>query len=433
MSSMHDADSDAVLTDSISANAAESRQIVGRQRRPDLNQRLAVRRRGFGAPLLPGRSVSPILDACASGARQGSPERASYGDKSPPSPLDLLQDFGNSTRRRRTERRLSLVRILEDSTATPTPEEGHCDEDVEIARSGSPVQMSNRAISPRSPIDVLKEFSASTRRRQNLGRPSVANVHENTTPIKEKRRTPSTSWYEDTSNNPSPSPNYNDEDTMHCADAFLLPKLPTPLTSPLARTNRRQQRSLLRSKSNETLLYIDHLENQLLAAQTQLEVYTSPATTTIASAELRKLMKESEMLKREAEHWEGKIVERVEEEMRRRVESETRLKTSIANLEHEMLSKEERVVDLEEELEFAHRKVKELERGSRFVLARAKQMEALETANRDLERRVDVLTGLLAHSPTVPTAPSSPDRTVARSLPPRPRSMGEFGTGKPCT
>ena len=220
---------------------------------------------------------------------------------------------------------------------------------------------------------------------------------------------------------------------MRCAEAFLLPTTPTPLTSPMARIARRQERSLQRSKSNEASLYIDHLEYQLATAQTQLEVYTSPAMTSIASAELRNLAKESESLKKEMEDWERKFEQRVEEEVRQRVESETRLKAKIANLEQEVSCKEEKVVELEEEVEGAQRRVKELERGSRSVVARAKQVEALETMNRDLETRVDVLTGLLAHSQSVATTPSSPDRAVARSLPPRPLSMGEFGTGKRCT
>lgn len=376
--------------------------------------------------------MSPILDACASGARQGSPERALYGERSPPSPLDLLKDFGNSTRRRPLQRRPSLVRILEDRTATPIPEEALRCEDVENAHRGSPAQTTNRAISPKSPIDLLREFSVSTRRRQNLVRRSVANPQEDTTPIKEKRRNPSTSWYEEASSNPSPIPDYTDEDTMHCAEAFLLPKTPRHLTSPLARIDRRQQRSLLRSKSYETSLYIDHLEYQLASAQTELEVYMSPATTNIASTELRKLKEESAMLKKEMEDWEAKFEGRVEEEVKARVESETGLKAKIAKLENEVTCRDERVVELEEELEGAQRRVKELERGSRFVVARTKQMETLEAANRDLEGRVDVLTGLLAQSQSLATTPSSPDETVARSLPPRPRSMGEFGTGKSC-
>lgn len=158
----------------------------------------------------------------------------------------------------------------------------------------------------------------------------------------------------------------------------------------------------------------------------------SPATTNIASTEWRKLKEESEMLKREVEDWEAKFEGRVEEEVKARVESETRLKAKIAKLENEVTCRDERVVGLEEELEGAQRRVKELERGSRFVVARTKQMETLEAANRDLEGRVDVLTGLLAQSQSLATTPSSPDETVARSLPPRPRSMGEFGTGKLC-
>lgn len=139
------------------------------------------------------------------------------------------------------------------------------------------------------------------------------------------------------------------------------------------------------------------------------------------------------MLKREVEDWEGKFEERVADEVRRRVESEMRLRARIANLEHEMACKEERVVELEDELESAQRRVKEAERGSRFIVAKAKQMEALEAANRDLEGRVEVLTVLLAQSQSVPSTPSSPERTVARGMLPRPRSMGEFGTGKLCT
>ena len=427
---IHGADSAQSQLTSSSANAVGSRQTNERRRHPDLNQRLAVRRRGFGTPLLPGRAVSPILDACAPRAHQGSPERTSSGERSPPSPLDLLKDFGNSTTRRRTERRPSLVRILEDSTATPIQDEVRCDEKVDDARCGSPTPMPNSVMSPRSPIDVLKDFSASTRRRQNLGRTSVANIYEVKTPIKEDRRNPSTSWYENASNNPSPTPNYSDEDTMHCAEAFLLPRTPTPLTSPLTMINRRRSN---RSKSQEASLYIDHLECQLASAQTQLEVYTSPATTSIASAELRKLEKESESLRKEVGDWERQFEERVAEELRLRAGVETRSNARITNLEHEVACKQERAVELELELERAQRRVSELERSSRFMVARTKQMEALDAANRDLQSRVDMLTGLLAHSQSVPSTPTSPERTVARNLPPRPWSMGEFGTGELCT
>ena len=500
------------------------------------NRCLALRKRGLRAPMLyPGRNVSPILDACSSRSEQAHcaennddavedpPEKTFYGDRSPPSPLDILKGIGNSTRGRRKLRRPSLAGILEDSTAfedtrRESPSSAcngdkllHSPSDIlkEISNSAqrrrsfrrpslggiledstavqethkeSPTNRLDEDISPHSPIDVLKGISHSTRERQSLqppslagvlvestaveetcGRlprknlygdqltpsttatfkknvnsirvspslrqPSIAGIFDDSSTVEERRRNPFTSWYEDTSNNSSPLPKnrHNTEDTMHLREASQYPKTPTPFTSPLAKQgSRRQKRNSLRSSSYEASKYIEHLEYQLASTQSQLETYTSPATTHIDSAKLRMLTKESDILRREVSEWEQRFTERVEELVNTRIQSTTTLKAKVARLEHELECRDSLLHSLEGAAETSTRRIKELERHAEKAGRRLKNMEALEITNRDLARRVDVLTELLAHSPTVRhthSGASSPDRSVARSLPPRPRSM----------
>ncbi|KAI9870343.1 MAG: hypothetical protein M1830_004354, partial [Pleopsidium flavum] len=328
------------------------------------NRRLKLRNIGFRGAILPGRRISPILDACSPRSEKvycaendddrprESQSRTLYGEELPPSPVNILQEISNSTRRRNFSPRASLVEVLEDSTA------------VEGSTGGI-----------------------------------------------------FTSWYQEASNkNSSPLP-HNSPDTigtMKLREGSLNAKTPPPLSSPLAKQVKgRQKRSVnLRSTSFEASKYIEHLESQLTSIQTQLESLTSPTTRKSQSARLRVLSTESRALRQEVSEWEQKFNDKVREQVDRQVETESDLKGKITTLEREIESRDSKMRELEWEVESA--------------LQRVKDTEAVEMTNYNLERRVDVLTELLAQSPTkleMHSAASSPSKRVAQKRASRPRSM----------
>jgi hypothetical protein len=191
---------------------------------------------------------------------------------------------------------------------------------------------------------------------------------------------------------------------MRSRGGSLTPQTPSPIAK---NTKRRPRRSpTFRSTYLESAQYIEHLESQLVALQTQLQALTSPTTTKAHSAKLRALTSESRLLRQELLEWETRFNERVREEVGGRVELETRIKT------------------LERELDVKEGKVRELQWELEALEGKARAVGTVEAENISLGRRVDLLTELLAHSPTkLAPGPAVPLSTDGQQKRPRPRSM----------
>ncbi|KAI9847675.1 MAG: hypothetical protein M1837_001923 [Sclerophora amabilis] len=153
--------------------------------------------------------------------------------------------------------------------------------------------------------------------------------------------------------------------------------------------NHRKRSSTMESTSRGTSSYILHLEEQLAALQVQVESLTSPKTLNSTTSQIRSLTCEARILRDEVSAWEEKFEERVQEGINERATVESSLKAQIKDLERERDAKEEQMIELEWEVDRLHKI--------------ARTSEELEAENKNLSRRLDVLTELLALSPTKST------------------------------
>lgn len=137
----------------------------------------------------------------------------------------------------------------------------------------------------------------------------------------------------------------------------------------------------------------------------------SPIMDPLISKRCRSLNTEIHMLRREIEEWEDKFEARVSEEVAWRTEIESDLKAKI--------------IFLEDQLEGYACRIKELERARELQAQKLRRAESLRSTNRNLERRIDVLTQLLAQ-PLAKLDRRSPPLSPMRSPGPRlsrPKSM----------
>ena len=259
-------------------------------------------------------------------------------------------------------------------------------------------------LSPHS-TSILQEISNSTRRTRDIPRQAIIGIFEDAT---------ATSWLEESSNNPSPS--------SYCATPAEMTRLREMTTnekvpssgSPLARSanGRRTARVVHRSPSFESTKYIDHLESELASLHSKLDALTSPTTTRAQGAKLRGLNSQVRILRQEISQWESKYEERVADAIYQQSEINSGMKMRVRKLERENEAKETKIRELERELESAQKKLRDA--------------DSLESTNLNLEHRVEVLTELLAQSPTriePRSSFASPTRTGSAQRTPRPKSM----------
>ncbi|KAI9730712.1 MAG: hypothetical protein M1834_005681 [Cirrosporium novae-zelandiae] len=236
-------------------------------------------------------------------------------------------------------------------------------------------------------VSILQEISNSTqgRRQHSLYLGSSIFQYESTEKKNEVSEVPVPPWYSELFADTSPTVKSQSVavEAMKSHPASLRSSTPPPLRPPL--TRRTKLNINLRSASLEAAKYIEYLENQLTAIQTQQDLLPSPRRRDSEPAQLRALASEVRILREEVEHWESQFDERVREEVDNQVEGQSTLKAKLQSMEKDMEIKENRV--------------KELEREVGNVNSKLKDMEGLEATNRGLERRVDVLTELLAQTP----------------------------------
>lgn len=159
----------------------------------------------------------------------------------------------------------------------------------------------------------------------------------------------------------------------------------------------------------ETSWYIEHLESELASAISRVESDDSSAH----GARYRALNSEYKLVKQELVELEQNFEARVQEEIAVVAEREAQLRARVRAMEKGLETKDNKIRELEWEIEMdAHR---------------LRQLESVNSTNRSLERRVDVLTELLAQSPTraestenMPEGPdASPVGTEGQGLPRR--------------
>ncbi|KZF24475.1 hypothetical protein L228DRAFT_245414 [Xylona heveae TC161] len=272
----------------------------------------------------------PKAERCEIPAERSSPL---FGKtRSSTSPLGILQEVGTTTVRRRLSQKLSRSsEVLEEDPVPHTPAI-----QAKTPNTGTPLfdrlqSPSERTFNGREPEPF--PVPSSPNKPQTLGSPSLS-ISDTTPPEGQE----------------------------------------TPKAHPRPRTF---------SSSSE---YIKHLEAQLAATHTQLELLVSPAATRTRSSKLRALLAETKALKQEIYEWEKNFDRNLEEAMAERALSNARLQARVKNLEKELGKKDGRIKELEFELETATEKVQ--------------HVDEVESSNYDLERRLDLMSELLAHSHT---------------------------------
>nr|POF17477.1 hypothetical protein CFP56_12891 [Quercus suber] len=166
------------------------------------------------------------------------------------------------------------------------------------------------------------------------------------------------------------------------ADAPLSsPPLPSSgIKAKSAKTRAKMKR---RSISTEHSKHIEFLEAELEAVQSQLRAQISPTVTRQRATHIRSLSTETKQLQEQVDEWEKKFDERLQEMLEPYLEAEADIRA--------------RARALEEELELSRYRIGELE-GQLDV--KTQNMESIETANFDLEQRLEMMARLLASSPS---------------------------------
>lgn len=269
---------------------------------------------------------------------------------------------------------------------------------------------------PPSPVNILQEIQRSTRKKRSSPRPGIGAIFQDDTQTAELDGASETSWYKEGSRDCSPAALATTPiNMMKLREGSGNQKTPPPpLSSPLTKQSkgRNLKRMNLRSASSEASKYIEHLESQLASVNTKLDSLTSPNTNKLRSAKLRALTVENRNLRQDLSAWEKQFAARVQEERDQRLEIEMELRIRLRRLEDDMELKDARIAELEWEIESMRVKVGDA--------------EGLEEVNVGLEKRIEVLTNLLAHSPNkldVCSAATSPVRADPIKRTPRPKSM----------
>lgn len=314
-------------------------------------RRLQLRNVGFRASTLSTRRISPLLGVSPSALQTmnkadqkenqlGSGEKCELSSDNPgPSPGSILQEIHNSAQRRKTcSRRQGLGGLFQDGSDKNFPD----------------------------PADLNH-----------------------------------TSWYNETSNNCSPSTISSPNPTM--------PKLrevsgnkQRPFTK--QSSGREANPSEHPCVSDEMYRYIEYIEQELALASKRNDSDASPSVRKKQSAKMRALAVENKNLKLELDEWHKKYEMRVQEEVDKREEVESQMKDRLIALENEIDTKDAKSADLEWNVECMKVKIKDA--------------EDLHRANTELHARVDLLTNLLVQSPTRPdirSAAASPEKKGAHT------------------
>ena len=323
-----------------------------------------------------------------------------------------------------TNRKLSRwlpARLDDDQYSSPIRSEQ--ENDPPITRRAHSGTEHHAEESPQALYEVANfEKNRSVRRR------TVIPIFEEDEGIHPKTESP-TSWYHDASS--------TQQSPVHMGivvDSPAMMKLreisgnaqsPPSHISPLARQSkgRRKTKYSPRKSSFEASKYIDHLESQLQATQQSL---ISPNTGKPLEDKIRALQAENQDLRGQVQEWEERFEMRLKDAIEHKTLVELELTKRIKSLETQVSTKEATIQDLQrqtnERLRYDQGNVENLRLTNERI---SREKQCLEETNRGLERRNDILTELLAQTPTRAQQASevtSPTREMFRRTP-RPRSM----------
>ena len=160
---------------------------------------------------------------------------------------------------------------------------------------------------------------------------------------------------------------------------------PPPKTTIRARSVRSKPKVThrRRSVSAEMSKYIEHLESELATTQSQLSAIALPTVVKEHNSKMRTLNVESKHLQDELAEWEAKYEQRVQEEVDKHCAVESALRNRILHLEQDVEDTRLRVHELEVQLD-----------------GTSENLQAVEAANLNLEKRIEIMSELLAASPT---------------------------------
>ncbi|KAI9821059.1 MAG: hypothetical protein M1827_003792 [Pycnora praestabilis] len=266
-----------------------------------------------------------------------------------------------------------------------------------------------------SSLGILQEISNSTRRRSRTARPDLASLFQDPElPEGKDEGRREWSYTERGDENRVLSLRTLDlfDDAMKLREGSPNSKTLSPIAkSPIGKQHKGKH-TRVASLNSESFKYIEHLESQLAALEAQIQSLTSPTSAKAQAAKLRELATESRTLRQEVSEWESKYGDRVQGEIEQHAAVESDLRARVKSLEKDVKTKDAKVKGLEWELENEGRK--------------SKDVAAFQLENRNLERRLDVLTKLLAQSP--PKSNQRSDLVGSRSNDgqsrmPRPTSM----------
>lgn len=264
---------------------------------------------------------------------------------------------------------------------------------------------SSRESSLRRRSNILQEINNSSSRRRHISpRPSITALFADPSPQQYSPGSLSSPSLKKSVPRLDPPISFDGSDDSEFDSAMKSREYSLSGNSPLGHSAgviRRKRRSPRRQQADyETTKYIEHLEAQLAASQTELDSrQTSPIKPQLTK--LRALNAEIRALKQELADWQDKFESRVREEAGSRLETESKLKAKISALQ--------------EKIEADQRRIQELTYENEIQAQKLRDSAALSLTNRSLERRVDVLTELLAVSPTRTDAARSPTRMDAQS------------------
>lgn len=273
------------------------------------------------------------------------------------------------------------------------------------------------------PSSILQEITNSTRSRHPI-QSSFVPVYEDG-----QDESPTHSWYHDapsTQQSPvgSAAVEHNTDEMKLREISGNAQRSPPPLSSPLVRQVRgRSKHSLnLRKTSFPASEHIAFLETKLEEVE---KTQYSPNSGLPLKDKVKTLTAENQRLQEILAQLEDQFEAKLRESVEHKTAVEVNLRRKIKQLEDEIGSKDSMIRDLEQWNDVSQR---DLSSAEAYKVAMEKleiEKRGLEETNRRLEKRNDVLTELLGHSPTRShhgfelTSPIRDDRKMT----PRPRSV----------
>lgn len=264
-------------------------------------------------------------------------------------------------------------------------------------------ESSSNSLLPSS--DAENRSPAGTRANASVGRRKSSGVLTeigNSTLTRPKRtarpRVPSAKFYTNMEGRRS-----GEYDAAFPTEGTSSPPAPKSSIRPRSAKVRNKLGAKRRSVSGETRQYIDHLEAELAATQTELSAATSPSVTRQQSSKMRTLNFETKQLQDALQEWEEKFDERVQELEDEHKSVEASLRAHVRSLEEAAEESKYRIYELEEQMQTA-----------------SQSLEIAESANVQLERRLEIMSDLLATSAKIDLHAETPGRGKRHA---RPKSM----------